>query len=55
MRSGSMPEERDPRAMSDEELHEEIEKKYGDDFSFKDLDADDPLVIEFTDRISRGQ
>jgi hypothetical protein len=55
MRSGSMPGERDPKAMSEEELSEEMEKRYGDDFDFKDLDVDDPFVVEFLDRISRGQ
>ena|GEM_PF-1943200 len=52
MRSGSMPGERDPRAMSEEELSEEMEKRYGDDFDFKDLDINDPFVVEFLDRIS---
>jgi hypothetical protein len=50
-----MPGERDPKAMSDEELHEEMEKRYGNDFDLRELDADDPLVVEFADRISRGQ
>lgn len=55
MRSGSMPGERDPKAMGEEELSEEMEKRYGDDFDFKDLDINDPFVVEFLDRISRGQ
>lgn len=55
MRRESAEKERDPKAMSYEELHEEMEKRYGDDFDLKELDADDPLVVEFADRISRGQ
>ncbi len=41
--------------MSEEELSEEMEKRYGDDFNFKDLDINDPFVVEFLDRISRGR
>ena len=55
MRRESAPKERDPKAMSDEELDEEMGKRYGDDFDLKKLDADDPLVAEFADRISKGR
>ena len=55
MPSDNKQVEKSPKTMSDEELHEEMEKRYGDDFDLKELDADDPLVVEFADRISRGQ
>ena len=55
MRRENAAKERDPKAMSDEELQEEMEKRYGNNFDLKELDAEDPLVVEFADRISRGQ
>nr|DAK83490.1 MAG TPA: hypothetical protein [Caudoviricetes sp.] len=55
MRRESAAKERDPKTMSDEDLHDEMEKRYGNDFDLSELDADDPLVVEFADRISRGQ
>jgi len=55
MPSDNKQVEKSPKTMSGEELHEEMEKKYGDDFDLKDLDTNDLLVIEFLDRISRGQ
>lgn len=55
MRRESAANGRDPKLMSDEELDKEMAKRYGDDFDFKGLDVDDPLVAEFLDRISRGQ
>lgn len=47
--------EKSPKTMSDEELEDAITQRFGNDWSFKDLDVNDPLVIEFTHRIARGR
>lgn len=41
--------------MSDEELDKAINEKYGDEFNFKELPDDDPLVFELLKRISTGE
>lgn len=40
--------------MTDDELWASLYKKYGRDFDLKALPEDDPIVIEFWDRVSRG-
>ena len=42
------------RKMTDNELWASLYKKYGRDFDPKALPEDDPLVIEFWNRVSRG-
>ena len=41
-------------ALTDEELSDAIDAKYGEDFEQTDLKCDDPLVMELFDRITRG-
>ena len=40
--------------MSDDELHRALEEKYGRDWEPAKISVDDPLAVEFFDRISRG-
>ena len=42
------------RKRTDNELWDSLYKKYGRDFDPKALPEDDPLVMEFWDRVSRG-
>ena len=47
-------ESHEARKMTDNELWASLYKKYGRDFDPKALPEDDPLVMEFWDRVSRG-
>ena len=40
---------------TDEEITEEITKKYGDGWSIKTLNAEDPLCIEYFKRLETGE
>jgi hypothetical protein len=55
MPSNNKQVEKSPKTMSDEELEGAITQKFGNEWGLKDLDTNDQLVIEFLDRISRGQ
>jgi hypothetical protein len=55
MPSDSKQVEKSPKTMSDEELEDAITQKFGNNWSFKDLDVSDPLVIEFAHRIAQGR
>lgn len=44
----------DPKKMTDDEIDLAMAKKYGDRWDDKDLDKNDPLVIEFWKRTFSG-
>lgn len=43
------------KGMSDSDISRLMVSKYGDEWEVKDLDMNDPVVIEFFDRTSRGR
>ena len=45
---------KDYSKMTDEELAEELEKRYGEDWDFVDLDPSDELAEEYVKRVSTG-
>ena len=45
----------DLKKYDDEMLGKMITEKYGEGWTVDELDDDDPLVIEFADRLARGE
>ena len=41
--------------LTDDELEEEIAKKFGEDWTFEMLETDEELCKEFTNRIATGK
>lgn len=50
-----MPNDKDAKAMTDEQLDEAMAARYGDRWTLSTVDDHDPLVVEFFRRLATGR